>query len=215
VFIDGHQGGDVTPPHRLAAVVMAAGSGSRFSSRPGEKLLAPFRGVPMLAEVLGTLRAFAPIATVVVLGHGADDVQAAIEWETEIRVRNADPDRGLSSSLRVGFEALEATSTQAVGAFVVLGDQPRLAVPTLRALARAAQREDKSERPLIVPRYATHPGPRNPVLVRRIGWPLIAALRGDAGLASLIAGHPHLVVDVPVAGSMPDIDRREDLDALG
>ena len=201
-------------PLRLAAIVLAAGAGSRFSGQPGEKLLAPIDGQPMLARVLETVRQHQPATTIVVLGHGAAAIESAIDWAGEARIHNEDPDRGVASSLKIGFDALESLPDEVDGAFVVLGDQPDLHATTMDALAHAAADPASAGKPLIVPRYADDPGPRNPVLVRRWGWPLIAEVSGDHGLAPFIAQRPELVVDVPVPGAMPDIDRPQDLEAL-
>jgi molybdenum cofactor cytidylyltransferase len=199
---------------RLAAIILAAGAGRRFSARPGAKLLADVDGRPLLAHVLEAVRAFGPAATVVVLGHGADDVERAMAWEHELRVINRAPDRGLASSIQVGIHALEAMPGALDGAFIVLGDQPHLRTDVLEALARAARDRVDRRRVLIVPRYAAEAGPRNPVLILRPAWPLADGLAGDHGLASLIEAQPDLVLDVPVAGGMPDVDEPADLERL-
>ncbi|MEA2578261.1 MAG: molybdenum cofactor cytidylyltransferase, partial [Chloroflexota bacterium] len=89
----------------VVAVVLAAGAGSRFG---GGKLLATLEGRPVLQHVLDRLAEANLADVVVVLGNDAAAVEAAIDWRRERRVRNDDPSRGLSSSLRVGMEALDA-----------------------------------------------------------------------------------------------------------
>jgi molybdenum cofactor cytidylyltransferase len=177
--------------------------------------VAPIDGLPLLARVLTALREYGPKATVVVLGHGAPEIENAIEWAGEMRVRNPDPDRGMASSLVVGFEALQALPIDHDGVFVVLGDQPALRVSVLDALAGVAAGSAMRDRPLIVPRYADDPGPRNPVLIMRQAWGLLAELGGDRGLAPLIDEHPELCLEVTVPGRMPDVDHPRDLEALG
>lgn len=204
----------VRRPFVAAAIVLAAGAGSRFSGRPGEKLLASIDGRPMLARVLSALREHGPVATIVVLGHGADELQATIDWADEVRVLNPAPDRGISSSLKLGIDALEALSVATDGVFIVLADQPQLRIATLRALERVAADPGTADRPLIVPIYADDPGPLNPVLVRRVAWPLVRELSGDRGLGPFIAQHPELCLRVPVAGTMRDVDSPEDLREL-
>ncbi len=201
-------------PLRLGVVVLAAGAGSRFSSLPGEKLTAPLDDGTVLGHVLQAVRGYGPEMTIVVLGHGAERIEQAITWSNELRVRNEAPEQGIASSLRVGIEALAGLPVTLEGAFVVLGDQPQLRPSTLDALAGAARTAAAVDRLLIVPRYVADPGPRNPVLIRRAAWPLMQELRGDHGLAPLIAQHPELVLDVPVDGEMPDVDRPEDLERL-
>lgn len=199
-------------PH-LAAVVLAAGAGSRFSDEPGAKLMAQHEGQPMLARVLGAVRAFGPAVTVVVLGHGAEAIERSLDWRDELRIRNHAPDRGLASSLQVGIDALRALPTVFDGAFIVLGDQPRLRADVLQALAVTAAVSPAVDRPVLVPRYA-HSAARNPVLLLRAAWTWVDEIEGDHGLAALIDSRPDAVEEVPVEGSMPDVDSPADLAGL-
>ena len=197
----------------LAALVLAAGAGSRFSETPGAKLLAAIDGQPMLERVLAGVRAYGPAATVVVLGHGAAEVERALDWGAEIVVRNHSPERGLSSSLQVGIDALRALPEPFDGAFVVLADQPALRPDTMRALELAAVTSRPADRTVVAPRYET-PGPRNPVLLLRPAWSWVDGLDGDHGLGLLIADRPDAVLEVSVSGEMPDVDTPDDLARL-
>jgi CTP:molybdopterin cytidylyltransferase MocA len=133
-----------------------------------------------------------------------------LAWSDEIRVRNHEPERGLASSLQVGIDALRALPDAFDGAFIVLGDQPRLRAATMHALATAAARSRPADRPAIVPRYQSS-GARNPVLLLRPAWAWVDRLEGDHGLATLIEGRPDQVLEVAVDGEMPDIDTPGDL----
>jgi molybdenum cofactor cytidylyltransferase len=200
--------------YRLAAVVLAAGAGSRYAPRPGAKLLADLDGRPLLAHVLDAVRLYGPETTVIVLGDGAAEIERSIHWQGELRAINAAPERGLASSLQVGIRALSSLPRSFDGAFVVLGDQPRLRPAVMRALAAAATRDGRQDRPLIVPRYADEPGPRNPVLLMRSAWGWVDDLDGDRGLAALIDSQPASVLSIPVDGGMPDVDDPADLARL-
>ncbi len=191
---------------RTAAVVLAAGAGSRFG---GGKLLAPLEGRPVLQHVLDRLAEAGVTDVVVVLGEDAEAVEAALDWRRERRVRNEDPGRGLSSSLRLGIEALHDAVT---GALIVLGDQPIVSVEAIRAVLEAPP---DASWPIVVPVYRDDGG-RNPVLLQRAAFPLVAETTGDRGLGPLIAAHPELVREVPVdvLGGNPDIDTRADLVAV-
>jgi bifunctional UDP-N-acetylglucosamine pyrophosphorylase / glucosamine-1-phosphate N-acetyltransferase len=61
----------------LAAVVLAAGKGNRLASST-PKVLHPVGGRPLLWHTLRVVRAARPERIVVVVGHGADDVRAAV-----------------------------------------------------------------------------------------------------------------------------------------
>jgi CTP:molybdopterin cytidylyltransferase MocA len=187
----------------VTAIVLAAGSGSRFG---GGKLLATIGGRPVLQHVLDAIAVAGVDDAIVVVGAEAPAIEAAIDWRTERRVVNAAPEDGLSSSLRVGFDAVP-TATDRV--LIALGDQPRVSSATIRALLEA---QPTTERPIIVPYYADDRG-RNPVLVGRAAFDLVTATSGDRGLGPLLAAHPELVQEVPMQGANPDIDTPADLAA--
>jgi molybdenum cofactor cytidylyltransferase len=196
----------MTSATRSAAVVLAAGAGSRFGS---DKLLAPLAGRPILDYVLDAVRGAGLAEIVVVLRDDADAAERTIAWAGERLVRNPDPGRGLSSSLRVGFEAI-AGSTDIDAAFVVLGDQPLLDRAVLRALLAA---EVPVGRAFVVPRYVGGGG-ANPVLVLRAGWRLVEQATGDRGLGPILAARPDLVTHVDLGGMNPDVDTPADLAEL-
>ena len=193
-------------PGRIAAVVLAAGAGSRFG---GGKLLATLEGRPILQHVLDRVAAAGAEPVVVVLGSDADAVEAAIEWHGERRIRNDDPSRGLSSSLRLGVDALDASVD---GALIVLGDQPSVPARALRALLEAPA---DPARPIVVPVY-DNDGGRNPVRMDRLAFGIVREATGDRGLGPIIAAHPALVREIPirVEGGNPDVDTRDDLVAM-
>jgi CTP:molybdopterin cytidylyltransferase MocA/SAM-dependent methyltransferase len=193
-------------PRTTVAVVLAAGAGSRFG---GGKLLASIEGRPVLQHVLDRLAEAGVDDIVVVLGDDAAVIEEAIDWRGERRVPNQDPERGLSSSVQVGVDAL---GDDVAAALIVLGDQPRVPLEAFRALLAAPA--DPS-RPIVVPVYPFEGG-RNPVRAERAAFLLVAATTGDRGLGPVIEAHPELVREIPVdaADGNPDVDTRGDLVAL-
>ncbi|MBI2763834.1 MAG: NTP transferase domain-containing protein [Chloroflexi bacterium] len=186
-----------------SAIVLAAGAGRRFG---GGKLLAHLDGRPILQHVLDALAAAGIDDPVVVLGDDEATVVAEVEWRSARRVRNPRPARGLSSSLKIGWNAALAANPALRSVLVVLGDQPRLDPDVVRTLI--AQPLDPG-RPIVVARHLD--GARNPVRLEREAGPLVAAAVGDRGLGPLLDAHPELVRMVDVDGRNPDIDAPEDL----
>ena len=199
----------MTDPARTAAVVLAAGAGSRFG---GGKLQASLGGRPLLDHVLGTIGSTGLGGLVVVLGPDAGPLEAIALARGATIARNPDPGRGLSSSVQVGLAAIDGLpgGTRFEAALVLLGDQPGTSVVTIGALLGA---EAAGGRAIVVPRYRGGGGP-NPALLLRPAWALAGELRGDRGFGPLIAARPELVVEVDLPGDNPDVDTAADLAAL-
>jgi molybdenum cofactor cytidylyltransferase len=191
---------------KVVAVVLAAGASTRFGS---PKLLAPLDGRPLLQHALDAVADAGLPDAVVVLGRGAEDVEAAIAWRSERRVVNPRPEDGLSSSLRVGLATAMADAA-ADAVIVVLGDQPAIRSDVVRAVIDAAE---TSPLPIVRPRYSGDDAP-NPVVLRRAAWPLAEGIEGDRGLGAVLAARPDLVQEVRVDGANPDVDTVADLARL-
>jgi molybdenum cofactor cytidylyltransferase len=188
-----------------AAVILAAGAGSRFG---GDKLVALLDGRPIVRHVVdAAARAgLDPIVVVV----PPDGPVRALDLDLAWLVVNPNPAEGLSSSVRLGLRALEGEA--AVDAAVLLpGDQPRIASATIAALVAAA--DDRPRTPFVLARHAGD-GVPNPILARRSIWRLADELVGDRGFGPVLATHPELVREVAVGGSNPDIDTTADLQRL-
>jgi len=198
------------PQGGLAAVILAAGRSRRFG---GDKLLAEWRGRPILWHVLdvtAAARASGELADAWVVVAAEDDAAAVLARSAGLpRVVNPDADLGLSSSLRCGLTALPA---DAGAALILLGDQPMIRLDVIAQLA-AAWRAGAG--PILRPRYAGSPGsPGHPVLLERSVWRGVDRLEGDAGLGALIASGTARVTLVDVAGINPDVDTPADLYTL-
>jgi molybdenum cofactor cytidylyltransferase len=181
---------------RVAAVVLAAGESRRFGSR---KQLAELAGRTLLEHVLGLAHGSGldPVIAVVPDWLTSDD--ATVRW-----VHNAEPERGMSHSLRMGFAALPDTVDAAV---ILLGDQPTVAITAIEALLAA-----RGEKPIIATRSAGHQAA--PVLVERSHFAVVQEPTGDIGLREILAARSELVRSVEVAGRAPDVDTPADLEAL-
>ena len=199
------------PP--VAALVLAAGSGTRFG---GGKVRAQLEGRPVVAHVLRAARAAGIERLVLVLGRDAAAVRSSLLASDPAALGgvlvavNPDPERGLATSLRLGLAAATAAPVPA-GVLVLLGDQPRVRPEVIRALMAAAS--SPAETLAVAPAYAEDGAP-NPVLLLAPGWSLAAGLSGDRGLGPLLAAAGRRVLRVPVAGANPDVDTPADLAAL-
>lgn len=177
-----------------AAVLLAAGAGSRFDGRT-HKLLAPLDGAPVVAR--SATRAVESGLDVIVV-VGAVDLTAHLPAAVTV-VENPQWADGQAVSVRAGLTVAEALGHDA--AVIGLADQPGVTADAWRAVAG-------SRSPIAV---ATYDGVRaNPVRLDRTVWALLPPVGDEVGRAVMRA-HPDLVEEVPCAGVPDDIDTMEDL----
>ncbi len=181
----------------FGVVVLAAGE-SRRLGRP--KQLLELDGRPLLQHALDAASAASPAQIVVVLGHLAPEIQAAIELPAGTAVTvNPEYATGQASSLRAGIDALGDAIGRAV---IVLGDQPRVTGDAIRAVALAAG-------PISRATYGGVPG--HPVAFDRELWPELTAVDGDRGARDLLVRHAARVTAVELGGEPPsDVDTDDD-----
>jgi len=193
---------------RVAGIVLAAGWSSRMA--PHNKLLVPDRaGRPMVARVVDNLLSSAARPVIVVTGHRAEEVRAAIAGRPVQVVHAADYADGLSASLRAGIAAVPETASAAL---VCLGDMPLV---TGRMIERLIEAYDPDEgRSVVVPTCRGKIG--NPVLWDRRFFPDIAGLVGDVGARPLLERHSEHVAQVELDSDavLRDFDTVESLATL-
>jgi bifunctional UDP-N-acetylglucosamine pyrophosphorylase/glucosamine-1-phosphate N-acetyltransferase len=116
---------------KLAAVVLAAGQGTRMkSSLP--KVLHPVAGRPMIEYVLDSVAPLVADKPVVVVGHGADLVRQRLGDDVTFVVQEEQLGTG-----HAVLQAREALQGRADHLLVLNGDMPLLTAETLRLLADA------------------------------------------------------------------------------
>lgn len=144
----------------VGAVLLAAGAGSRLGGRP--KALLELGGVPLVLRQLIALSGAGVDEVVVVLGHHAEAVEAAIRQFPIAIVRNPAPEQGQASSVRIGLQAL---SPRLDAVIVALADQPLIDADDIVALIGAFKKRGDAQ--MVVPRVAAaggDPQPGNPII---------------------------------------------------
>jgi molybdenum cofactor cytidylyltransferase len=195
---------------RLDAIVLAAGASSRFS---GGKLLSPWGAGVLLDGALAA--AFAAPADAITVVWGADarvpataEAFAARAGQTG-RLHLVHAERcveGMAESLKAGVASLPSNSA---GAFIFLGDMPRIAPEVTTALAEALSAGARAAAP-------SFEGQRgHPVLFASALYPALLGLSGDRGAAPVLAGlgDDLALVASPDNGVLFDVDRPQDLGA--
>ncbi|MGQ9832284.1 MAG: bifunctional UDP-N-acetylglucosamine diphosphorylase/glucosamine-1-phosphate N-acetyltransferase GlmU [Candidatus Villigracilaceae bacterium] len=113
---------------RIAAVILAAGQGTRMkSSLP--KVLHPLAGRPMILHSLDIARAVSRETPVVVVGHGAGQVQAIVGEQARFVLQ--EPQLGTGHAVQQAEAVLQLETDLVV---VFYADMPLLRPETLKAL---------------------------------------------------------------------------------
>ncbi|WP_280586065.1 nucleotidyltransferase family protein [Halorubrum sp. Boch-26] len=215
------EGGDAVPP-RVAGVLLAAGTGSRFGD--ANKLLASADGEPVVRRAARTLVDAGLDPVVVVVGHEAERVRAAVADLPVETVDNDAYETGQSTSVRAGIDAVregaggggasagrDGTGPAVDAAVVGLGDMPFVDPETVESLvaAYAAGVGDAVA--------AAYEGDRgNPVLFDRRFFDRLADVDGDVGGREiLLKDDASALVAVDDPGVRRDVDRPEDLPGDG
>ena len=120
-----------SPTSNLQCVILAAGQGTRMkSARP--KVLHEIAGQPMVRYAIEAARTISARRPIVVIGHGADQVQQAIG--ASVRYARQAPQWGTGHAALCAREQIDPASELVV---VLYGDTPFISAETLRRLIDA------------------------------------------------------------------------------
>ena len=189
---------------RLGAVLLAAGAGSRIGGRP--KGLLELEGVPIVRRLVLALLHAGVDDVVVVLGHHAAAIAAAVAGLPVTLVHNPRPDDGPVSSQRLGLAALASTHDAVIMALV---DQPLVNAADVSALITAFTQRP-GEAAVIYPEVGGLRG--NPVLLSAAVRAQILAAGAQMGCRQWQVAHPEATLPL-VCGNhhyRVDIDTEAD-----
>jgi CTP:molybdopterin cytidylyltransferase MocA len=183
----------------VAGLVLAAGGGTRFGASP--KQLADFHGRPLVEWAVRAQCAVPSLSrVVVVLGSGAPEIAAAVDFGRAETVMCQEWERGQAWSLRCGVDALRGGGFEKV--VVTLGDAPLVTPEVVELFVDAPPRSRAV--------YGGRPG--HPVVLGPEEISTLGSLAGDEGARGLLHGGPELEVGHLCSGR--DVDTPEDLEEV-
>jgi bifunctional UDP-N-acetylglucosamine pyrophosphorylase/glucosamine-1-phosphate N-acetyltransferase len=112
----------------LAIVVLAAGKGTRMKSDL-HKVLHPIAGRPMVEHLLASAAELNPVHTVVVAGHGREQLEAQLGTRATIAVQ--EPQLGTGHAVQQAEVALAGFAGDVL---ILYGDVPFVSAATMRAM---------------------------------------------------------------------------------
>ncbi len=170
----------------VSAVILAAGRSTRMGAH--NKLLARLDGKAMVRHVVEAAAASRASETIIVTGHEAELVEAALASLPVRIVRNPDFAEGMATSLAAGIEAVSPGSRAAI---VLLGDMPLV---TAAMIDRMIEAHAAAPAAIVM---ASHNGERgNPVLWPKGDFPALKTISGDKGARERIAEEGRRVIAV-------------------
>jgi molybdenum cofactor cytidylyltransferase/nicotine blue oxidoreductase len=150
---------------RLAVLLLAAGKGSRLGLTP--KALLQKDGQSLLSHFCQAISTFVPTEFLVVTGFYADAIEselAQLKKDHDIPIKtmhNPNPERGQTSSVRLGLESLKSDYDVLL---VALCDQPLVGTTEINTLLKQFEQRDQ-QKEIMLPMVGEHRG--NPVVFSR------------------------------------------------
>ncbi len=183
-----------------AAIILAAGAGRRLGG-VCKALLEDKEGKRFVERCIATARAGGARHIVVVVGPPfEDELRDVLEGVTI--ASNAQPERGMLTSVQAGLAVLDPTVEAAL---VWPVDMPFVDALTVRAIVEATG-------PIIQPTHEGHGG--HPLRVPRSAFAEILELPEESSLRDWLRGRPGIVrFPVADAGVLRDVDSAADLDS--
>ena len=147
---------------RLAVLLLAAGEGSRLGLTP--KALLQKDDQSLVSHFCQAITAFAPTEFIVVTGFYADAIESELDKlkkDLDLSIKtahNPNPERGQSSSVRLGLQALKSNYDVLL---VALCDQALVGAVEIDALLQQYEKRDQ-QKEIILPMVGEQRG--NPVV---------------------------------------------------
>lgn len=188
---------------RIAGIILAAGGSSRFGE---PKQLLDWFGIPLVQHAVEIARAGGLSPILVVTGADHDTVSEVIRDQPVNVICNANWQRGQSTSIQAGIQAL---SNDVGGVVFLLVDQPLIPPALIQALVKT---HNRNPAPIIQPAINGKPG--NPVFFDQQLFADLTRLEGDSGGRALFNKYPPRQVPWDDGSSQMDIDTPEDYQKL-
>lgn len=187
---------------RIGAVLLAAGSASRFGA-PKQVLV--IDGMPMVRRAaIAALDAGLSPVVVVTGAHGDVVAESLVGLDVHVAA-HADWANGMGSSLAAGVKAIARQTPSSQALMVLLADQPSIGAEDLRWMLDA---HALAPTRILAARYDGHLGP--PCLFPRAYFSDLAALDGPSGARGLLEKYVSYVDAYDLQAAAFDIDTPAD-----
>jgi len=188
---------------KVCIVMLAAGRSERLGTA---KLLADYRGKPLLHHALSAAQGTCPGNICLVVGHNPEEIENAATGLADRVIINEAYATGIGSSIACGVRACRE---HADAILIMLADQPLVSCAHLDQLV---DRWTGSPDEIIASRFSGTSGP--PVLFASALFDQLEDLHGDVGAREILRKSSSILRTVEFGAAAVDIDTPADLEAL-
>jgi len=196
----------VTDLTGIGAVVLAAGASTRIGT---PKQLLQFRGQTFLRRAASVALEAGCRPVVVVTGANAAACRESLRGFDVLEAENQRWESGMSSSVRVGVEALVTPNPRIAAVVLMLCDQPFVTRDVIVGLVKAHYETGCS---IVASRFGGSYGV--PALFGKAHFAELATLEGAAGAKQVIQKHLEKVQLLPFPEGEIDVDTPDDFARL-
>ncbi|MBL6781584.1 MAG: nucleotidyltransferase family protein [Alphaproteobacteria bacterium] len=197
----------------ICGILLAAGQSKRMGK--ANKLLMPAdnSNQPMIRRIANTMLASGLDEVMVILGHDANLIAAALSDMPLDLHEYSDYAEGMSGSIRHGLSHINARTTDVM---IMLGDMPNITVPLVNDLIRHHKRLTQPDEAITLPIIAEPviaDRTAHPVIWGQRFFPMLEQITGDKGGRDIIKTHPEAINPLAINDSrcFLDVDTPDDL----
>jgi molybdenum cofactor cytidylyltransferase len=189
----------------ISAILLAAGESRRMGRF---KQLLELGEKTFIEHCVDNLRASHVEEIIVVTGHREAEVRSVLERAPVRFAHNAGYRSGMSSSIKVGVQAV---SDRATACLISLVDQPRIDTDIINKVVAEYER---CRRPIVIPTFGAKRG--HPIILDLSLKEEILAIDESIGLRQVISAHSSEIgyVEVHASYVVEDCDSPEDYERL-
>jgi molybdenum cofactor cytidylyltransferase len=190
----------------IAALLLAAGASRRFGGS-GSKLLQELNGKAIVRWSAEALIGGPVDEVIAVVPPDDQDIRRALAGLDVRLAVNAQPERGIASSIACGVSALGGNVEAAL---IALGDEPTLSRDAVARVVRRYRDDHVRGIQIVAPVYRGTPG--HPTLFTRMVFDELRTLAGDRGARDVIHRDTSRVAVLELDVAPPgDVDTVDDL----